>query len=181
MDKAKMQEEFNKCVEHLKEELAQLRTGRATAELIEPVEVEAYGTTQPLKNVGNISVADAKSLVVQVWDKSILDDVVNGIRKADLGLGISVEGDTVRVSVPDLNEERRLDLVKVMGERVETARMAVRNVRKEHMKEIDESVKGGVSEDVGKTLKTEVEEEVKLANEQIEELREAKEKDLMSV
>ena len=182
MDFDLVEKEFDKVVTHLKEELAQIRTGRATPELVESIKVEAYETTSPLKNLGNISASDAKSLTVQVWDKSIIDNIVNGIRAANLGLNTSIEGDVIRITVPDLSEERRKDLVKVMKDRVETARISVRNVRREHIKEIDEMVKEGLlPEDDGTRFKEQIEKMVKDKNEEIESIKDAKEADLMKV
>lgn len=174
--------DLEKCIEHLKEELAQIRTGRATAELIEPVKVEAYGTISPLKNLGNISVSDTRSLFVQVWDKGVVESVAKGIDAANLGLSTSIEGDGVRVHVPELTEERRKDLVKVMKERVETARISVRNVRRDYIKMIDEMVKEGeLPEDDGKRFKDDIEKRVKKTNEVIEDMKDTKEGDLMSI
>ncbi|MCA9376354.1 ribosome recycling factor [Candidatus Nomurabacteria bacterium] len=174
--------DLEKCIEHLKEELAQIRTGRATAELIEPIKVEAYGTISPLKNLGNISVSDTRSLFVQVWDKGVVESVAKGIDAANLGLSTSIEGDGVRVHVPELTEERRKDLVKVMKERVETARISVRNVRRDYIKMIDEMVKEGeLPEDDGKRFKDDIEKRVKKTNEVIEDMKDTKEGDLMSI
>lgn len=182
MDFDSFNKELDRCIEHLKEELAQIRTGRATPELIEPIKVEAYGTVSPLKNLANISVTDTKSLVVQPWDKSVVDMIAKGIENANLGLSVISEGDKVRVILPDLSEERRKDLVKVMKERVETARISVRNVRREQMKELDEMIKeGSIGEDEGKRQQEQVEKLVKERNELIDDLRENKEKDLMTV
>ncbi len=182
MDPNILETELSKCITHLKEEFTQIRTGRATPELVEPVKVEAYGTISPLKNLGNIAVSDAKSIVVQLWDKSILEAVVKGVEAANLGFRASIEGEVVRISIPDLTEERRLDLVKVMKERAETARIAVRNVRRDFMQEIEAKVKAGeLSEDDGKRQKDQVEKMVKAKNEEIESMKDLKEKDIMTV
>ncbi|MCA9375158.1 ribosome recycling factor [Candidatus Dojkabacteria bacterium] len=181
MDQSQLKEDFQKCLEHLSSELSQLRTGRATTELLEPVKVEAYGAETQLKAVGNVSVSDAKSLVVQVWDKNIIEDVVKSIDTANLGLRCSIEGDLIRVSLPDMTEERRKDLVRVMKERVEASRIAVRQVRQKYMQEISEAVEGGLSQDDGEAREKVVEDETKAANEKIEEMRKKKEEDLMKV
>lgn len=173
--------DLEKTIEHLKQEFSQIRTGRASAELVEPIKVDAYGTQNALKNLGNISVSDTRSLIVQLWDKSLIDSVVKGIEDAKLGLKASQEGDAVRIFVPELTQERRMEYVKVMKERAETARIAVRNVRQKYMKIVEEAVKSGMSEDEGKRYETTIEAKVKETNEQIEELKEAKEKDLMTV
>jgi ribosome recycling factor len=181
MDTNLLNQDLDKCVEHLKEEVAQIQTGRATTELLEGIRVEAYNTVAPLTNYGNISVADSKSLTVQIWDKSISEDIVKGINAANLGLSVSMEGDIIRVKVPDLTEERRKDLVKVMSDRVETARIAVRNVRQKYMKQIEDEVKGGLSEDEGKRFKKLIEDDVKDTNVEIEEVKKTKEKALLTV
>lgn len=181
MDIESLKADLEKCVEHLREEVAQIRTGRATTELLEGVKIEAYGTIAPLTNYGNISVSDAKSLTVQVWDKTIHENVVKGINDANLGLGVSQEGDIIRVRVPELTEERRRDLVKVVGDRVETSRRAVRNVRQDYMQSVEDDVKNGLPEDDGKRFKQIVEDQVKSTNEKIEEIKKKKEEDLMKV
>ena len=119
---------------------------------------------------------------MKYWKYDIIDNVISGIDAADLGLSTSIEGDVVRVTVPNLSEERRKDLVKVMKERVETARISIRNVRRENIKEIDVSVKEGtLPEDDGKRFKEDIEKMVKEKNEEIDQMREIKENDLLTV
>lgn len=181
MDQAKLSADMKGCVDHLKDDLAQLRTGRASVEVLEPVKVMAYGVENSLKGVANIAVADSKTLVVQPWDKTIVSAVSKGISSANLGFSVTEEGDFVRVHLPDLTEERRKDLVRVMKERVESARVAVRNVRHEYMEAIEDAVKSGMSEDEGKRQKEQVEKVVKQSNDEIEKIREDKEASLMEV
>ncbi len=169
--------DIQRVIDSMIEDFARIRTGRASSELIEHVKVNAYGTDMVLKSIASISVSDVKSLLVQPWDKNLLEFVVKGLQSSNLGLSASVEGDSVRVSVPDLNEERRKEYVKVMKERAELARIGVRNVRQKAMQEVD----AGVSEDDVKRQKEEIEKEVKEANEKIAELRDAKEQELMTV
>ena len=119
------------ALEALRKEFAGLRTGRATAGLLDPVMVEAYGNTMPLSQCGTVNVTDARMLSVQVWDKSQVKAVEKAIRDAGLGLNPQTEGQTVRVPIPDLNEERRRELSKVAGKYAEQARIAVRNVRRD--------------------------------------------------
>ncbi len=178
MDIAK---EIQRVLDSLVDDFARIRTGRASSELIENVKVSAYGSDMVLKSIATINVSDVKSLLVQPWDKSLVEAVTKAIDSSNLGLSASVEGDAVRVSVPDLNEERRQEYVKVMGERAELARVGVRNVRQKAMKEIDSLQEGGLSEDEAKRKKEEVEKEVKEANEKIAELKEKKEEELMTV
>lgn len=181
MDLVSFKQNVDKCVEFLIEELSNIHTGRANPALVEGVKVEAYGMENPLKNVASITVADSKSLLIQPWDKTLKELIAKAITASNLGFLPSVEGDAVRVKIPDLTQERREQYVKVMKDKVEQSRISVRNVRQESMKEIDESVKNGLPEDEGKRLKEEVEKYVKSTNEKIEEIKKNKEKDLLTV
>ncbi|HRX43656.1 MAG TPA: ribosome recycling factor, partial [Candidatus Dojkabacteria bacterium] len=163
--------DLDKCVDNLTEDLAQIRTGRATPELIQDVLINAYQTEAPLKNYATINVADNRSLIVIPWDKSIMDNISKGISSANLGFNPVSEGDHVRVSIPDLTQERRVEYVKVMKERVEDARIAVRQVRQKFMQDIDEQQKQGFSEDQADMLREEGEKLVKESNVKIEEIK----------
>lgn len=173
--------DLDKCVDNLTEDLAQIRTGRATPELIQDVLINAYQTEAPLKNYATINVADNRSLIVIPWDKSIMDNISKGISSANLGFNPVSEGDHVRVSIPDLTQERRVEYVKVMKERVEDARIAVRQVRQKFMQDIDEQQKQGFSEDQADMLRDEGEKLVKESNVKIEEIKDKKEEELMSI
>lgn len=173
--------DLDKCVDNLTEDLAQIRTGRATPELIQDVLVNAYQTEAPLKNYATINVADNRSLIVIPWDKSIIDNISKGISSANLGFNPVSEGDLVRVSIPDLTQERRVEYVKVMKERVEDARIAVRQVRQKFMQDIDEQQKQGFSEDQADMLREEGEKLVKESNAKIEEIKDKKEEELMTI
>jgi ribosome recycling factor len=181
MDTELFKKDMEKCISHVKEDLSQIRTGRATPELVEDVIVSAYETTSPLKNLATITSVDAKTINIQPWDKTILDNIVNAIEGADLGFTPIKEGNRVLVKTPDLTEERRKEYVKVMKERIEDGRVAVRQVRQKYMKEIDQAQKDGFSEDEADRLRNEIEKIVKETNEQIEDIRTAKEKDLMTI
>jgi ribosome recycling factor len=181
MDIELFKKEIEKCVVYLKEDLSQIRVGRATPDLVEEVMVDAYKTTSPLKNLATISVVDAKTINIQPWDKNILEDVGRGLENAKLGFSVIMEGERVLVKLPDLTEERRKEYVKVMKERIEDARVAVRQVRQKYMKDIDEQEDGGLSEDQADRLRDEVEKIVKEKNQRIEEIREGKEKELLTI
>ncbi len=176
-----VQKEIQKVIDSLVDDFARIRTGRASPELVENVKVNAYGSDMVLKSIATISVSDVKSLLVQPWDKSLVENVSKALLSSNLGLSTSVEGDAVRVSVPDLNEERRQEYVKVMKDRAELARVGVRNVRQKAMKEIESLKESGLSEDDAKRQKEDVEKEVQQANEQIAELMKTKEEELMTV
>ena len=126
-------------------------------------------------------VIDARTVSIQPWDKTLVNSISQGITNAKLGCSPVTEGDRVLVKFPDLTEERRKEYVKVMGERVEDARVAVRNVRQKYMKDLDEAQSSGFSEDEADRQREEGEKIVKEVNERIEELKEKKEKDLMTI
>jgi len=181
MDIESFKKDIEKCFEVLEEDLSQIRTGRATPEIVEDILVDAYETQAPVKNYANITIMDAKTILIQPWDKSLVDAISKAISNAKLGFSPITEGDRVLVKFPDLTEERRKDFVKIMGERVEDARVAVRNVRQKYMKEIDEAETSGLSEDDADRKRDEGEKLVKKINERIEELKEKKEVDLMTI
>lgn len=134
--------------EALRKEFAGLRTGRASAALLEPVTVEAYGSTMPINQVGTIGVPEPRMITVQVWDRSLVGAVEKAIRNAGLGLNPAADGQLVRVPIPALSEERRIELTKVAGKYSEQARVAVRNVRRDGMEMLKRMEKDGdISED----------------------------------
>ncbi|MGI6484600.1 MAG: ribosome recycling factor [Candidatus Dojkabacteria bacterium] len=181
MDINQFKEDITKCVEHVKEDLSQIRTGRATTELVEDVLVNAYETQSPVKNLASISVMDAKTIAIQPWDKTILENINKGISSANLGFSSIMEGDRVLVKIPDLTEERRQEYVKIMKERIEDGRVSVRQVRQKFMQTIDEQQKSGMSEDEADRLREEGEKIVKDANAEIEVIKDEKEKDLLTI
>ena len=132
----------------LRKEFAGLRTGRASAALLEPVTVEAYGSTMPINQVGTVGVPEPRMITVQVWDRSLVGAVEKAIRNAGLGLNPAADGQLVRVPIPALSEERRIELTKVAGKYSEQARVAVRNVRRDGMEMLKRMEKDGdISED----------------------------------
>lgn len=145
----------------LKTELSGLRTGRASASMLEPVTVEAYGTTMPLNQVATVSVPEARMITVQVWDRSMAQAVERSIRESSLGLNPVVEGTLMRIPIPELNAERRKELVKVAHKYAESARVAVRHVRRDGMEGVRKS---DASEDEQKKASDDVQ---KLTDEKI--------------
>lgn len=179
-DKADLQRRMTGAVEALKHDLGGLRTGRASISLLEPVTVEVYGSHMPLNQVATISVPEPRMLSVQVWDKSSVGPVEKAIRSAGLGLNPISEGQTLRLPIPDLTEERRKELAKLAGQYAEKAKIAVRNVRRDGMDllKTDEK-KNEISEDERKRLEAEVQ---KLTDETIGEIDAAagaKEKEIL--
>jgi ribosome recycling factor len=125
------EERMKKAVESTRGEFTSIRTGRATAGLLDHVLVEAYGSQMPLRHLANVAVPDPRSIIVTPHDKSILGDIRKAIEKSDLGITPNVDGNTIRLGLPPLNEERRKDLVKLVHKRAEEGRVAVRNVRRD--------------------------------------------------
>jgi ribosome recycling factor len=125
------EDRMRKAVESTRGELTSIRTGRATAGLLDHVLVEAYGSQMPLRHVANVAVPDPRSITVTPHDKSILGDIRKAIEKSDLGITPNVDGNTIRLALPQLNEERRKELVKLVHKRAEEGRVAVRNVRRD--------------------------------------------------
>lgn len=145
---AETRERMEKAVDAVRREFAKIRTGKATVSLLDGVKVEAYGSMVPLRQVANISVPEARLLVVQPWDKKLLGDIEKAIQSADLGLNPSNDGNIIRVPIPPLTEERRKELVRYVHKLAEEGRVAVRNVRRdvnEILKELEK--KGDISED----------------------------------
>ncbi|MFQ5784008.1 MAG: ribosome recycling factor [Alphaproteobacteria bacterium] len=131
------------AIEVLRKELAGLRTGRASASLLDPVTVQAYDTQMPINQVATIGVPEPRMLTAQVWDKSMLKAVEKAIRDAGLGLNPMSEGQLIRIPIPELNEERRQELSRIAGKYAEQARIAVRNVRRDGMDKLKRMEKGG--------------------------------------
>jgi ribosome recycling factor len=142
--KKDLKRRMDSAVEVLKKEFQGLRTGRASTALLDPVMVEAYGSLVPLNQVANVSVPEPRLITVQVWDKGTLKAVEKAIRDAGLGLNPAADGQTVRVPIPPLNEERRTELKKVAGKYAEHARVSVRNVRRDGMDALKKMEKDGV-------------------------------------
>ena len=180
-DKSDLERRMKGAVEALKGDLSGLRTGRANAALLDPVMVTVYGSNMPLNQVATVSVPEPRMISVQVWDKSNIGPVEKAIRSAGLGLNPINDGNTLRLPIPDLTEERRKELAKLAGQYAEKARIAVRNVRRDGMEMLkaDENKKE-ISEDERKRSETEVQ---KLTDEIIKAVDEAashKEKEIMT-
>jgi ribosome recycling factor len=180
-DKADLERRMNGAVDALKHDLSGLRTGRANTTLLDPVTVEVYGSHMPLNQVATVSAPEPRMLSVQVWDKSNIGPVEKAIRSAGLGLNPINDGNTIRLPIPDLTQERRKELAKLAGQYAEKARVAIRNVRRDGNEALkaDENKKE-ISEDDKKRGEDEVQ---KLTDEMIKNVDEElarKEKDILS-
>ncbi len=165
--------------EWLAREYRGLRTGRATPTILDSISVSAYGSMMPLKQVANVSVEDARTLHVSPWDTAVVKDIERAIAAANLGLGTSADGSSVRVSFPELTADRRKELVKIGKAKLEEARTAVRIARDEVWKEIQEKERAGIlTEDDKFSLKDELQKRIDKINEELESAFENKEKEM---
>jgi ribosome recycling factor len=166
----------------LKKELAGLRTGRASVSLLEPVQVEAYGSHMPISQVGTVSVPEPRMLTVSVWDRALVKAVEKGIREANLGLNPMTEGQTIRVPIPPLTEERRKELIKIAHKYAEQARVSVRNVRRDGMEALKQQEKDHkITEDQHRKQGTQIQQLTDEFIKKIDESIAAKEKDVLNV
>jgi len=170
------------AVEALKKEFAGLRTGRASVNLLDPVQVEAYGQKMPINQVGTVGVPEPRMLTVQVWDKGMVKAVEKAIRESDLGLNPMNDGQLIRIPLPELSQERRGELAKIAAKYAEGARVAVRNVRRDGMDAIKKSEKDGdISEDDRRLYESEVQDLTDKHIALVDDALAAKEKDIMQV
>ena len=168
------------AVEVLRHDLGGLRTGRASTALLDPVHVEVYGTNMPLNQVATVSTPEARMLSVQVWDRSNVQPVEKAIRNAGLGINPIVDGQVIRLPIPELTEERRKELAKLVGQYAEKARIAVRNVRRDGMDHLkQDEKKHEISEDERKRLEHEVQKLTDDTIKEVDELSHAKEKEIL--
>lgn len=166
----------------LKTELSGLRTGRASAHLLDPVQVEAYGQTMPLNQVATVSVPQPRMISVQVWDKSMVASVEKAIKAANLGLNPTTEGQVLHLRIPELNEDRRKELVKLAHKYAETAKVAVRHVRRDGLDALKKMEKDHqISQDEHKRLDGDVQKATDQSIAEIDQLLASKEKEIMTV
>ena len=181
-DMADLGRRMDGAVSSLHQDFAGLRTGRAATGMLESLDVEVYGSTMPLNQLTNINAPEPRLLSVQVWDANNTPAVEKAIRNSDLGLNPQAEGTLIRVPVPELSEERRKELAKVAGKYAEQARIAVRNVRRDGMDSLKKEEKDGdISEDDQRRLGDEIQKMTDQHIKKIDEMLDAKEKDILSV
>lgn len=173
---------MNGAVGALKSEFAGLRTGRARASLLDPITVDAYGAKMPLNQLATVSVPDPRMISVQVWDRGLAGAVEKAIRNSDLGLNPAVDGQLMRIPIPKLNEERRLELAKVAAKYAEQARVAVRNVRRDGMDQLKRLEKNGhIGEDEHKAWSEEVQQLTDATVSEIDELLATKDSEITQI
>lgn len=172
--------ELQKTTQFFQKELSQLQIGRASVSLVDGIEVEAYGSKQPIRNLANIATPDIKQITIEPWDKSISKAIEKAILEANIGFTPILDGNMVRINIPLLTEERRKDIVKIIWKMAEEAKISVRNVRQEYLKKLKAQEKE-LGEDQVKGLEKKAQEKVDLANKDIETSAKKKEEEVMKV
>jgi len=175
-------ENFEKAIDFLKTDIMGLRTGRASVAMVEDITVEAYGAKQALKATATITLADSKTINIEPWDKALLADIEKGIRNSTLSVNPVNDGKLIRVILPDLTSERRVELSKILHQKVENTRISIRKIREEVKDQIIESEKNKeIGEDERFKLQEGLEEVVKEYNAKIKEIGEKKEKEINTI
>ena len=173
---------MDKTIESLKSDFGGLRAGRAHASLLDGIMVEAYGSLSPISQVGTVSVPDARTLSVSVWDKGLAKSVEKALRESDLGLNPVSAGTLIRIPIPPLSEERRRELVKIAGKYAEQNKVALRNIRRDALDEVKKLKKDSlISEDEEKRAENEIQKITDDSVKKVDELQSQKEKDIMQV
>lgn len=172
---------MDKAIEHLDHELSKLRTGKASTSLITDLLVDYYGTPTPIPQIANVQVSDARTIMVQPWERNMLGPIERVLINANLGITPANDGETIRLSVPPLTEERRKELVKKGKHAAEEAKVGVRSGRHKALEHIKKAVKDGLPEDMGKRKEAELQDMVNKYVEQVDKIVATKEKEIMTV
>ncbi|WCM63262.1 ribosome recycling factor [Paenibacillus polymyxa] len=179
--KKSAEERMQKAIQSLQRDLASLRAGRATPALLDRVQVEYYGAMTPVNQLANVNTPDSRTLMIQPWDKSSLADIERAIQKSDLGLTPSNDGNTIRLSIPALTEERRTDLVKLTKKNGEEAKVAIRNIRRDANDDIKKMEKSDISEDESRKYQEDIQKTTDKFIAEVDKVLAAKEKEIMEV
>ncbi|MGR3341649.1 MAG: ribosome recycling factor [Paracoccaceae bacterium] len=176
-----LQRRMDGAMTALRAEFASLRTGRASATMVENIQVNAYGALTPIPQVGTVNVPEPRMLTINIWDKSLIGAAEKAIRDSGLGINPVVDGTMIRLPIPDLNEERRRELSRVAGQFAESARIAVRNVRRDGMDQLKKALTDGMSEDDNKIWSEEVQDVTDSAIAAVDSALETKQSEIMQV
>lgn len=168
-------------LEHLQKELVKVRTGKASTAMLDGLLVAYYGSPTPLKQVANVNTSDARTIVIQPWEKNMLGPIEKSIFEANFGITPQNDGEVVRLVIPPLTEDRRKDLVKQVKHLGEEAKVSIRNSRREAMEQIKKEVKNGYPEDAGKRKEGEVQDLTNKYTDKVDKMLEVKEEDIMTV
>ena len=172
---------MDKAIDHLRHELAKVRTGKASTSLVTDLRVDYYGTPTPMNQVANVTTSDARTISIQPWEKSILAHIEKAIFEANIGITPRNDGEKIHLAIPPLTEERRRDLVKLAKKLGEDAKIGVRSARHKALDHIKKEVKNGYPEDAGKAREKEIQDMVDNHTKTVDNLVAAKEKDVMTV
>lgn len=181
LDTDDLERRMQGAMANLKTEFASLRTGRASASMLEPVMVDAYGASTPINQVGTVNVPEPRMVTINVWDKGLVGKVEKAIRESGLGINPQLNGTIIMLPIPELNEERRRELTKVAGQYAEGARVSVRNVRRDGMDQIKKAKSDGLSEDDQKFWEEEVQELTNKHIAAVDQALEVKQAEIMQV
>jgi ribosome recycling factor len=173
--------QMSKALEHFEFELSKIRTGRASASMLDGIEVNAYGAMTPLYQVGNISTPDARSLTIQPWDASVMAEIEKAILKANIGITPQNDGKLIRLNIPPMTEERRKDLVKNTKGEAEKCRISLRTIRKDANEKVKKFLKDGLTEDAAKKAETDIQNLTNDFSSKVDKHLELKEKEIMTV
>lgn len=174
-------ENMQKSIDHLENELNRIRAGKANVHILDGIMVDYYGTLTPLNQVSNVSTPDAKTIAIQPWEKSMIDPIEKAIQAANIGITPINNGELIRLGIPPLTEERRIELVKQVKNEGENAKVSIRNGRRDANAEFKQMQKDGLSEDEAKDAEDTIQEMTKNYSEQVEKLVSAKEEDMMTI
>ncbi|MBT7544784.1 MAG: ribosome recycling factor [Kordiimonadaceae bacterium] len=182
LDLGDIKRRMNGAIENLKSEFKGLRTGRASVNLLDPILVDAYGAQMPINQVGTVSTPEARLISVHIWDKGLVASVEKAIRNSGIGLNPIVDGDTLRIPIPELNEERRVELTKLAKSYSEHSKVAVRNVRRDGMETIKTMEKNGdISQDEQKNIGEDIQKLTDDSVKAIDQITTSKEEEIMQV
>jgi ribosome recycling factor len=181
IDTDAIQRRMDGAMAALKTEFSSLRTGRASAALVEPIQVEAYGQMTPINQLGTVNVPEPRMVVINVWDKGMISKVEKAIRESGIGINPITDGPLIRLPIPELNEERRRELTKVAAQYAESAKVAIRNVRRDGMDQIKKAKAQGMGEDDQKMWSEEVQDLTDKAIAAVDRALEAKQAEIMQV
>ena len=180
MTTSELKSKLTKSLEHLEQELAQIRTGRASPALLENIAVDAYGTKMTVKELGTIGLLDSQNLMIQIWDKSLQGAVVSAVRESDLKVNPVIDGSVIRVPIPTLTEERRKEFTRLLHQKAEEAKIKSRQIREDILKKVQAAVKEKTArENDLKNAKDEIQKVIDEFNKKIDDLTKKKETELM--
>mgnify|MGYP002737782022 FL=1 len=181
IDTDDLERRMNGAMESLRHEFGSLRTGRASASMVEPIMVDAYGSLTPINQIGTVNVPEPRMVTINVWDKALVGKAEKAIRESGLGINPQLNGTIIMLPIPELNEERRRELTKVAAQYAEHARVAIRNVRRDGMDQVKKAKTSGMSEDDQKFWEEEIQSLTNRMIARVDEVLEAKQAEIMQV